>query len=78
MQNYATFGFTFLQFFLELIDLLLKLAQHGVFRVFIDSGLIPDVLCTVSIAQGADGLVVIVICWSNVCALKEITTIKTD
>lgn len=62
---------TFLQLFLELFDLLLKLAQECVFGVFIYSRFILDVLRTVSVAQGADGLVVVVVCWSDVCTLKK-------
>lgn len=54
--------FTFFQFFLQVLDLLLKLPQQSVLGILVDSGLVLDVFSSVSVAQGANGLIVVVVC----------------
>lgn len=62
---------TLLQFFLKLLNFFLKLAKQGIFRVFIDSSLVLDVLGTVGISQSANSFIIIVVCRANVCTLRE-------
>ena len=62
---------TFFQFFLELFNFLLKLAQQCILGVHINSGLILDIFGTVSITESADGFIVVVICWADVCTLQS-------
>lgn len=45
------------QLLLQFHDFLLELTKHGVFRVFVDNGVILDVFCTVGIAKCGERLV---------------------
>lgn len=61
--------FTFFQFFFQVLYLLLKLSQQSVLGIFVDSGFVLDVFSSVSVAQGANGLIVVVVCRAYVCTL---------
>lgn len=61
--------FTFFKFLFQVLDLLLKLPQQSVLGVLVDSGLVLDVFSSVSVAQGANGLVIVVVCRAYVGAL---------
>ena len=54
------------QLSLEASNLSLELPQHGVLGIFIDAGLVGNVLGSVGIAQRAQRLLIIVACWPNV------------
>lgn len=62
---------TFFQFFLELFNFLLKLAQQCVLGVLVNSGLILNIFGTVGVTESTDGLVVVVICGADVCTLQS-------
>lgn len=60
----------FLQLFLELFNFLLKLAEQCILWIFINSSFVFDVLGPVGISQSADCLIIVVVCWANVCTLR--------
>lgn len=60
---------TFLQFPLKLFDFFLKLAKQSILRILIDPGFVLDVLGSVCIPESADGLIIVVVSWSNICTL---------
>lgn len=65
---------TLLQLPPELLDFLLILPQQGILRIFIDSGIVLDVLGPVGIPQGADGLVEVIVRWADVGNLRRCRT----
>lgn len=65
---------TFFQFFLKLFNFLLELAEHSILGILINPGLVLYVLGSVCIPESADGLIVVVVCWSDVCTLRHMET----
>ena len=58
-----------LQLVTQAFDLILQFAKEGIFGVFVDLGLVANVFGSVGVPECADGLVVVVICRSNVGTL---------
>lgn len=56
-----------LQQFFEFFDLFRVLFEQGVFGVFVDFGLVFDVLGTRGVTQSAQCLVVIIVGWTDCC-----------
>lgn len=65
---------TFFQFFLKLFNFFLELAEHSILGILINPGLVLYVLGSVCIPESADGLIVVIVCWSNVCTLWHVET----
>lgn len=63
---------TFFQFFLKLFNFFLELAEHSILGILINPGLVLYVLGSVCISESADGLIIVVVCWSNVCTLQHV------
>ena len=68
--NTVNIKLTVCELFLEVLDLFLELSQEGVLWILVNLGLVLDVLGAVGVAQRADRLVVVVLCWPNVGALR--------
>lgn len=62
---------TFFQLFLKLFNFFLELAEHSILGILINPGLVLYVLGSVCIPESADGLIVVVVCWSDVCTLQH-------
>lgn len=62
-------SFTFFQFLFQLLDLFLKLPQQSILWILVDSGFVLDVFSPVSVAQGTDGLIVVVVRRADICTL---------
>lgn len=65
---------TFFQLFLKLFNFFLELAEHSILGILINPSLVLYVLGSVCIPESADGLIVVVVCWSNVCTLQHVET----
>lgn len=50
----------------EASNLPLELPEHGILGILIDTRLIGNILSPVSIAQRAQGLLIVVACWPDV------------
>ena len=55
-----------LELSLEFLDLLLELSEQRILGVLVNLGFVLDVLGAVSIAQCADCLIIVIVCWTAV------------